>query len=636
MTLPADDERTVLVSNQSPPPPAGPAPEAAATPDTTGPAAASHTPATTPGSGPLPSHHGEDAPHNALAVGTRLGEFEITGLLGEGGFGIVYLAYDSSLERHVALKEYMPSAFASRTLLSEVRVKSERHIETFQAGLRSFVNEARMLAQFDHPSLIKVYRFWEANGTAYMIMPYYQGITLKQALRERSAPVDEVWLKSLLAPLLDTLTLIHDQQCFHRDIAPDNIMMIEESQPVLLDFGAARRAISGMDQAFTVILKQGYAPIEQYAETPGMDQGPWTDLFALASVVHFAIDGKPPPPAVGRAIADPYVPLAQRYAGRFSAEFLSAIDKALAVRPEDRPQSAAAMRTLLGLGHTGATMYVPPASSVRPPPPATPSAPSPKAEKPGGGKGVIVGAGVAGALLLAGVGYMMMGKDTPAPAVESKPVAVAVPAAVPAAVPVAVPPAAVTEAAPVAAAPVAPPVAAAPGPFDPVAALKSVVAGASAERSVTVSAEQARVRIKRDRIYFNVTSSHAGYVYVHMLGTEPGNFFLLFPNTIDKNNRIKAGETLKLPRKAWPIQAIGPAGLDQFVVMVSDSPRDFSGADGVQGDPFLDFSAARSGKALQSYTGATPLFAGAPKCAKPADCSPLYGASMFSVEEIAP
>ncbi|MEJ7808176.1 MAG: serine/threonine-protein kinase, partial [Telluria sp.] len=280
MTLPPDDERTVLASNKA-----------------------------VPAGTPAPANMGtgnDDAPHNALAVGTRLGEFEITGLLGEGGFGIVYLAYDSSLERHVALKEYMPSAFASRTVTAEVRVKSERHVDTFQAGLRSFVNEARMLAQFDHPSLIKVYRFWEANGTAYMIMPYYQGITLKQALRERTEPVDEVWLKSLLAPLLDTLTLIHDQHCFHRDIAPDNIMMIDECQPVLLDFGAARRAISGMDQAFTVILKQGYAPIEQYAETPGMEQGPWTDLFALASVVHLAIDGKPPPPAVGRAISDPY------------------------------------------------------------------------------------------------------------------------------------------------------------------------------------------------------------------------------------------------------------------------------------------------------------------------------------------
>jgi serine/threonine protein kinase len=115
---------------------------------------------------------------NALPVGTWLGEFELTRVVGEGGFGIVYLAQDHSLQRRVALKEYMPSALAARTGPTTVAVKSERHRETFDLGLKSFVNEARLLAQFDHPSLVKVYRFWEANGTAYMVMPFYEGITM--------------------------------------------------------------------------------------------------------------------------------------------------------------------------------------------------------------------------------------------------------------------------------------------------------------------------------------------------------------------------------------------------------------------------------------------------------------------------
>ena len=622
MTLPPDDERTVLVTNKAVPAPLS---------------NASHMPVTGPGAGS--GTGSDDAPHNALAIGTRLGEFEITGLLGEGGFGIVYLAYDSSLERHVALKEYMPSAFASRTTLSEVRVKSERHVETFQAGLRSFVNEARMLAQFDHPSLIKVYRFWEANGTAYMIMPYYQGITLKQALRERTGPADEVWLKSLLAPLLDTLTLIHDQQCFHRDIAPDNIMMIDECQPVLLDFGAARRAISGMDQAFTVILKQGYAPIEQYAETPGMNQGAWTDLFALASVVHFAIDGKPPPPAVGRAISDPYVPLAQRYADQYSVAFLSAIDKALSVRPEDRPQSAAEMRVLLGLGHAGATQYVPP-SSVRPPPPKAPagaanggptpaptSAPAPPAS---GRKTIMIGAGIASALVVAaGLGYLMMGKPVPAP----EPVAQALPpaATVAASATAAAPATPATPAAPPVVAPVP---AAAPAPFDPLAAFQSVVNGASAERSVSVDSGPTRLQIKRDRLAFSVTAPRAGYLYVHMLGTDPTNFVMLFPNTLDKKNRLKAGETIKLPR-GFSIQITGPAGRDHVLVVLSDVERDFSATGGVKGADFLEYYRDSATEALRNYTGSTPVFAGVPKCPDPANCSTLYGATMFSVEEYA-
>ncbi|MES3024693.1 MAG: serine/threonine-protein kinase [Pseudomonadota bacterium] len=292
----------------------------------------------------------DGVPHNALANGTRLGEFNIIGLLGEGGFGIVYLAYDSSLGRHVAIKEYMPAEFASRTVQAEVRIKAKHHTESFAVGLRSFVNEAHMLARFDHPSLLKVYRFWEANGTAYMVMPYYKGPTLKQALLARDGPPAEAWLRNLLEPLLETLALLHAQNCFHRDIAPDNILLLDDGRPLLLDFGAARRALSEKTQAFTVILKPAYAPIEQYAETPGMHQGAWTDLFALAAVVHFAIDGRPPPSAAGRAIADPYVPLARRYAGQYSPQFLAAIDRALSFRPADRPQSVADMRALLGHG----------------------------------------------------------------------------------------------------------------------------------------------------------------------------------------------------------------------------------------------------------------------------------------------
>jgi len=129
---------------------------------------------------------------NTLPRGTRLGEFEITGLVGEGGFGIVYLAHDHVLGRDVALKEYMPSALAARSEASTVVVRAARYEEPFQAGLRSFINEARLLARFDHPSLVKVYRFWGANGTAYMVMPFYEGITLKVMLKNLGQRPDEV------------------------------------------------------------------------------------------------------------------------------------------------------------------------------------------------------------------------------------------------------------------------------------------------------------------------------------------------------------------------------------------------------------------------------------------------------------
>jgi serine/threonine protein kinase len=284
--------------------------------------------------------HADDG--HALPIGTRLDEFEITHRIGEGGFSIVYLVWDHSLERRVALKEYLPMSIAARGVDTAVRPRSDKHRETFSAGLKSFINEAKLLAQFDHPSLVKVYRFWEANGTAYMIMPFYEGVTLRDIVRGMTAPPDEAWLLEMLAPLTQALLVIHRQQCFHRDIAPDNIILLADTgRPLLLDFGAARRVIGDMTQALTVILKPGYAPVEQYDENPGMKQGAWTDVYALAAVLHWAIAGKTPPPAVGRMMHETYTPLAHNAvaAARYSQSFLQAIDQALAVMPGQRTPS---------------------------------------------------------------------------------------------------------------------------------------------------------------------------------------------------------------------------------------------------------------------------------------------------------
>ena len=293
----------------------------------------------------IDSEHGV----NVLPIGTRLGEFEIMDLIGEGGFGIVYLAYDHSLDRHVALKEYMPSGLATRTTKMAVTVKSQHKADTFTAGLKSFVNEARLLAQFDSPSLVKVHRFWEGNGTAYMVMPYYQGITLKQALKERRIKPTEQWIRQLLADLFGAIETIHRAQCFHRDIAPDNILLLEEGHPLLLDFGAARRVIGDLTQCLTVILKPGFAPIEQYADIAGLRQGAWTDIYALAAVVYYLITSKAPPPAVARIVHDEMLPAREAGKGRYSAAFLAVLDKALAVKPEQRYQSIAELRHALGL-----------------------------------------------------------------------------------------------------------------------------------------------------------------------------------------------------------------------------------------------------------------------------------------------
>ena len=241
----------------------------------------------------------------------------------------------------------MPSALATRASAGvTVSVKSDRHSETFMMGLKSFINEARLLAQFNHPALVKVYRFWEANGTAYMVMPYYEGPTLKQALADLRHAPEEAALRAWLMPLLDALEVMHAAHCFHRDIAPDNILLTVTG-PLLLDFGAARRVIGDMTHALTAVLKPGYAPIEQYGDAK---QGAWTDLYAVASVVYFAITGKPPMSSVERLIDDKLPSVAKLASGRYSDALLSAIDRTLAVRPEARPQNVAQFRAMLDTG----------------------------------------------------------------------------------------------------------------------------------------------------------------------------------------------------------------------------------------------------------------------------------------------
>ncbi len=287
------------------------------------------------------------AEHDALPPGTRFGEFEILRVLGVGGFGIVYLTQDHSLERQVALKEYMPAALASRGVGPIITVRSASFAETYAIGLRSFVNEARLLARFDHPSLVKVYRFWEDNATAYMVMPYLQGITLRDARKAMAHAPDEAWIMSVIHPMLDALELLHREGVYHRDIAPDNILLPPEGPPILLDFGAARHVISDRTQSLTAILKPSYAPIEQYAEMTQMRQGPWTDLYALGAVMHFLLFGVPPAPATARAMQDDVEPIEQRGVPGVSQRLLDAVGWTLRVRPLERPQNVAELRAAL-------------------------------------------------------------------------------------------------------------------------------------------------------------------------------------------------------------------------------------------------------------------------------------------------
>lgn len=283
---------------------------------------------------------------DALPFGTQLSEFEIQGLLGVGGFGMVYKAWDHSLRRGVAIKEFMPTAMAGREEGLSVSVRSSADESSFYSGLRSFVAEAQLLAQFDHPSLVKVFRIWEANNTAYMVMPLYAGQTLKEARDLMSRPPSEPWLRKVLWSVTEALKVLHAGNTMHRDISPDNIFLQDKGPPVLLDLGAARRAMQERTQKHTAILKVNYAPIEQYGDNKDFRQGPWTDLYALAAVVHGCVCNEPPPPATFRLLDDrmtPFADVAQsvhtQFGLSYTAPFVAAIDAALAVRPDDRVQS---------------------------------------------------------------------------------------------------------------------------------------------------------------------------------------------------------------------------------------------------------------------------------------------------------
>ncbi|MBS0508168.1 MAG: serine/threonine protein kinase [Proteobacteria bacterium] len=307
--------------------------------------------AATPRATPAGSAH----PSQALPPGTRLAEFEVLSLLGVGGFGMVYQAFDHQLQRFVAIKEYLPAALAGRADGQSLWVRSSSDEQSFQAGLASFVDEARLLARFDHPSLVKVLRFWEANQTAYMAMPLYRGMTLKQARVHMRTPPSEAWLRTLLWSVTSALRTLHDAQTLHRDISPDNIFLQDHGPPVLLDLGAARHAIGGRKHA--TVLKVNYAPLEQYTDAPAeLQQGPWSDLYALGAVVHGCLSHAAPQPATGRALRERMPPLArvarqarQRFGIEYSGAFVTAMAQCLALQPRDRPQSVAALRQAMGL-----------------------------------------------------------------------------------------------------------------------------------------------------------------------------------------------------------------------------------------------------------------------------------------------
>jgi serine/threonine protein kinase len=281
---------------------------------------------------------------NALPAGYALHEYRIEKVLGVGGFGLTYLALDSNLNLKVAVKEYLPAEIALRAADNTISPRSPETADTFGWGKQRFMDESRTVASFRHPNIVRVLRFFEANGTAYMVMEFVEGAALNEWIKVRR-PVSEADVLPLVVQVLDGLEVVHRAGFLHRDLKPGNIYIRDDGSAVLLDFGSARQKASEL----TAVVSPGYAPFEQY-HSHGK-QGPWSDIYALAGVLYWMVTGRMPQEAPARIRADNMVSTVE--AGdreRFRTEFLAAIDWALTPHEDQRPQSIAEWREALLVG----------------------------------------------------------------------------------------------------------------------------------------------------------------------------------------------------------------------------------------------------------------------------------------------
>lgn len=250
---------------------------------------------------------------------------------------------DTLLRETVAIKEFLPNELAVRTNDSTVHPKSDGDAQDFEAGLKAFLEEARVITRFRHPNIVHVRRFFELNGTGYIALDYERGLTLSQRLAKGSLSKDE--LRNILIGLLEGLETIHDRAVLHRDLKPSNIILREDGSPVLIDFGAARDFKERHSRSITAIAAPGYSPPEQYGV--GGRQGPWTDIYALGAIAYRCVTGNVPVDSLRRLRKDPLVPAVKAGSGKYDMDLLKAIDWMLQIEEGDRPASAAQLRDAL-------------------------------------------------------------------------------------------------------------------------------------------------------------------------------------------------------------------------------------------------------------------------------------------------
>jgi serine/threonine protein kinase len=293
-----------------------------------------------------------------LPTGYQLEEYTIDRKIGGGGFSLVYLAFDPS-GQPVAIKEYLPDGMVTREADGSVKPMSEEKAKTFMQGMRYFFDEGRTLANIRHPNVVEVTNFFRANETVYMVMKYERGKTLQRHIFEMQAePMREGFIRGVFIQLLNGLREIHAMRLLHFDIKPSNIYIRADGSPVLIDFGAARQTLLA-DQKYVPMYTPGFAAPEQYNQRDRL--GPWTDIYGVGASMYACVAKHPPPPANERQQEDKMVPVAQEFAGGYSADFLKLIDSLLCLAYTDRPQSVfSVQKCLIGLVPTHARQEVKP------------------------------------------------------------------------------------------------------------------------------------------------------------------------------------------------------------------------------------------------------------------------------------
>ena len=377
--------------------------------------------------------------NDELAPGTTLlnGSYEITRFLNSGGFGLTYLAKDS-LGRTVVIKECFSSTFCNRNK-SQVRARSRAHQADFKFIVSRFVEEARSVAKLKHPNIVGVHQVFEENDTAYMALDYVEGEDLLDIIEDPARTFDPKQIETMLAKLLSAIASVHDKDILHRDISPDNILISNDLEPVLIDFGAAREEVKKSSRVLSSlrVVKDGYSPQEFYVQ--GSKQGNYSDIYALGASFYHLISGECPPDSPNRIASvaagdfDPYKPLAGRFEG-YDPNFLAAIDKSMNVFPKDRQQSA--HDWLAMFDKTAAAVAIEPKTDgkgktkrVSTKPVTRVTTPEPAPEKPKSKTGLIL----VTTALVAGIGgvvgmSMMNGSSDPAPSIATPEVDASAPA----------------------------------------------------------------------------------------------------------------------------------------------------------------------------------------------------------------